>query len=51
MPQMAPLSWINLFIFFSSTFILLNTLNYFAFSYQLHKSDKKMSTKKINWKW
>nr|YP_010035482.1 ATP synthase F0 subunit 8 [Melanotus cribricollis]QQQ88074.1 ATP synthase F0 subunit 8 [Melanotus cribricollis] len=51
MPQMAPLSWINLFIIFIMTFMILNSLNYFSFIYN-NKTIKKTSTiKTINWKW
>nr|YP_010953302.1 ATP synthase F0 subunit 8 [Deleatidium vernale]WMQ76567.1 ATP synthase F0 subunit 8 [Deleatidium vernale] len=53
MPQMAPLSWLTLFIMFSSTLILFNVLNYFSFlptspSSSAHSS---ISTTPLNWKW
>nr|ALO77187.1 ATP synthase F0 subunit 8 [Elateridae sp. GENSP01] len=51
MPQMAPLSWINLFILFISTFLILNSLNYFSFIYENKSTKKSMKTKSINWKW
>nr|YP_009185830.1 ATP synthase F0 subunit 8 [Euryusa optabilis]ALO70561.1 ATP synthase F0 subunit 8 [Euryusa optabilis] len=51
MPQMAPMSWLNLFIMFTITFLIFNSLNYFSFLYP-PKSMKlmKMLTKN-NWKW
>nr|AIS38206.1 ATP synthase F0 subunit 8 [Teslasena femoralis] len=50
MPQMAPLSWLNLFMFFVMVFIMMNALNYFSFSY--HPMKKILLKKKtINWKW
>nr|UXP34513.1 ATP synthase F0 subunit 8 [Monolepta hieroglyphica] len=51
MPQMMPLNWLNLMIFFIMIFFMFNNLNYFNF---LNKSksfhSKKISTK-YNWKW
>nr|UFZ12751.1 ATP synthase F0 subunit 8 [Sialis jiyuni] len=53
MPQMAPLYWFMLFIYFFSMFILFNILNYYNFlpSYP----DKSLFLfKKMNsliWKW
>nr|UEK24776.1 ATP synthase F0 subunit 8 [Neoephemera projecta] len=32
MPQMAPLSWLLLFILFSMIFMMFNILNYFCYS-------------------
>nr|QLY90100.1 ATP synthase F0 subunit 8 [Metalimnobia quadrinotata] len=54
MPQMAPLSWLTLFIIFSITLIVFNTLNYF--SYFPHKkstliSNQKNKTNSLQWKW
>nr|AYQ19041.1 ATP synthase F0 subunit 8 [Elateridae sp. 3 ACP-2013] len=51
MPQMAPLSWINLFIMFVMTFMIINTLNYFSYTYNNKSTQKMMKFKKINWKW
>nr|AYW52610.1 ATP synthase F0 subunit 8 [Heterostomus curvipalpis]UDF83772.1 ATP synthase F0 subunit 8 [Heterostomus curvipalpis] len=53
MPQMAPISWLSLFIIFSGTFMLFSMMNYYSF---LPISPKKMSKKEIssislNWKW
>nr|YP_010591365.1 ATP synthase F0 subunit 8 [Agriotes hirayamai]QEH58436.1 ATP synthase F0 subunit 8 [Agriotes hirayamai] len=51
MPQMAPLSWLNLFILFVATFLILNSLNYFSFMYQNNQSKMAPKMKSINWKW
>nr|ARH54380.1 ATP synthase F0 subunit 8 [Gastrallus laevigatus] len=51
MPQMAPLSWTLLFIYFTIIFLTINPLNFFNFKYY---PNKKLMTKqefKINWKW
>nr|QNG56226.1 ATP synthase F0 subunit 8 [Platisus bicolor] len=51
MPQMAPLNWLTLFIYFAIIFILYNIMNYFSFIYPI-KSVKIFKKKiKINWKW
>nr|WKU84199.1 ATP synthase F0 subunit 8 [Talahua fervida] len=53
MPQMAPISWLILFMLFSTIFILFNTMNYFIYSPLLIKSKniKKNSMNSMNWKW
>nr|YP_010118994.1 ATP synthase F0 subunit 8 [Lycocerus asperipennis]QQY97877.1 ATP synthase F0 subunit 8 [Lycocerus asperipennis] len=53
MPQMAPLSWLNLFIFFITVFLIFNSLNYFYFNKSsISQDQKKIKTqKKITWKW
>nr|ASM41825.1 ATP synthase F0 subunit 8 [Olenecamptus subobliteratus] len=51
MPQMAPLSWLTLFIYFISIFFLFNIINFYMFNYTF-KTTKKISTKiNYNWKW
>nr|UGN61774.1 ATP synthase F0 subunit 8 [Cryptocercus sp. 2 ZQW-2021c] len=52
MPQMMPMSWTILFLFFSATFMLFNFMNYFMYN----PTKKKMMEKKIQimekiWKW
>nr|YP_010032726.1 ATP synthase F0 subunit 8 [Dermestes ater]QOW08047.1 ATP synthase F0 subunit 8 [Dermestes ater] len=49
---MAPMNWLTLFIFFTISFLILNSMNFFQTNYSSmgSKSDKKTS-KKINWKW
>nr|UYI30615.1 ATP synthase F0 subunit 8 [Aquatica sp. a XF-2022] len=51
MPQMAPLSWLNLFIYFAIVFIMFNTMNYFSLLYKNNNSEQKMKKKMISWKW
>nr|YP_009726962.1 ATP synthase F0 subunit 8 [Cryptotermes declivis]QIA95622.1 ATP synthase F0 subunit 8 [Cryptotermes declivis] len=52
MPQMMPMSWLSLFIMFSTTLILFATMNYYTMI-PLTKTDKKKETsqKNLNWKW
>nr|AYU71310.1 ATP synthase F0 subunit 8 [Agrilinae sp. 1 ACP-2013] len=52
MPQMAPMSWLTLFMIFSITFMIFSALNYYSVLYQpFIKKVKKTLTKKIDWKW
>nr|QCP68875.1 ATP synthase F0 subunit 8 [Cryptolestes ferrugineus] len=51
MPQMAPLSWLTLFFYFTMIFILFNIMNYYNFTYQVKKESFKKMKKTINWKW
>nr|AML26162.1 ATP synthase F0 subunit 8 [Scolytinae sp. BMNH 1274286] len=51
MPQMAPISWVTLYLFFSALFILTCILNFYNFKYSPQL--KCISFKKLtsNWKW
>nr|YP_010621022.1 ATP synthase F0 subunit 8 [Hebardina formosana]WAX39405.1 ATP synthase F0 subunit 8 [Hebardina formosana] len=52
MPQMMPMSWLNLFIFFSTMFMLFNSMNYFSYIPMNNMTEKKLiNTKIMNWKW
>nr|ACC94778.1 ATPase 8 [Drosophila guttifera] len=53
MPQMAPISWLFLFLFFTITFILFCTLNYYSFMPSSPSSTelKKLNLNSMNWKW
>nr|QXU76332.1 ATP synthase F0 subunit 8 [Choroterpes yixingensis] len=53
MPQMAPLSWILLYIIFSLTLILFSSINFFNYNPSCFKdtSLKSISIKALNWKW
>nr|QNE85651.1 ATP synthase F0 subunit 8 [Poecilobothrus nobilitatus] len=53
MPQMAPLSWLSLYIMFSITLILFCMVNYFIFIPLAPKKSKseKMTKSSFNWKW
>nr|ALO77303.1 ATP synthase F0 subunit 8 [Byrrhinus sp. BYR01] len=51
MPHMAPMNWVTLFITFSLTFIVFNSMNYFTLSYQPKFKKIKEAKIKLNWKW
>nr|YP_010895096.1 ATP synthase F0 subunit 8 [Dorylomorpha alaskensis]WJW73622.1 ATP synthase F0 subunit 8 [Dorylomorpha alaskensis] len=53
MPQMAPISWLSLFIIFSISFMMFNIFNYYNFMPILIKSKTQMSKTQnsMNWKW
>nr|QLY89931.1 ATP synthase F0 subunit 8 [Clusiodes albimanus] len=53
MPQMAPISWLLLFIMFSLIFILFNIMNYYSFFTLSPKSSmvSKNMTPSLTWKW
>nr|AVN68335.1 ATP synthase F0 subunit 8 [Amazonina sp. Z256E] len=52
MPQMMPLNWLLLFMFFSLSFLIFNSLNYFIFlPNSLSSNLSKIPTPKMNWKW
>nr|QHH25538.1 ATP synthase F0 subunit 8 [Trypetoptera punctulata] len=53
MPQMAPISWLILFLVFSTVFLLFNILNYFAVVYtpQPLSSFSSKTTPTLTWKW
>nr|QLY90217.1 ATP synthase F0 subunit 8 [Hydraena gracilis] len=51
MPQMAPMNWLMLFMYFISMFLLMNSLNYFMFLYNPQNKLIKKYNIKINWKW
>nr|WNH42066.1 ATPase subunit 8 [Neoperla caeleps] len=53
MPQMAPISWLLLFIVFAGTLLMFNFLNYYSFlpcapSGEHHQS---INQKPLIWKW
>nr|UXX49955.1 ATP synthase F0 subunit 8 [Chrysotus sp.] len=53
MPQMAPLSWLSLYIIFTITFIVFCILNYYVNIPMSPSHSTKMmkSTNTLNWKW
>nr|ALO77208.1 ATP synthase F0 subunit 8 [Glaresis sp. GLA01] len=51
MPQMAPLSWLTLFVIFTLTFLILNSLNYYNFIYTPKTQKFTVKPIKNNWKW
>nr|QXN53076.1 ATP synthase F0 subunit 8 [Hemerobius simulans] len=52
MPQMSPLSWILLFIYFIALLLLFCIYNYFIIIYKNPSASKKSFSKiSLNWKW
>nr|YP_010586254.1 ATP synthase F0 subunit 8 [Hydromanicus melli]UZZ44016.1 ATP synthase F0 subunit 8 [Hydromanicus melli] len=52
MPQMMPLNWLILMIFFTSIFLLVYLTLYFNYSFQPKKSfSQKSLNNQFNWKW
>nr|AXS65563.1 ATP synthase F0 subunit 8 [Tenebrionoidea sp. 16 KM-2017] len=51
MPQMAPLNWLTLMLYFILIFFLFNSVNYYSFLYEKKTSSKKKSHVTFNWKW
>nr|YP_009024415.1 ATP synthase F0 subunit 8 [Massicus raddei]AGO01997.1 ATP synthase F0 subunit 8 [Massicus raddei] len=51
MPQMAPLNWLTLYIFFFMIFMLFNMINYYSFFYTVKKDLIKKKSTSLNWKW
>nr|UKE80191.1 ATP synthase F0 subunit 8 [Tegrodera latecincta] len=51
MPQMAPLNWLNLLIFFVMIFMLSNSLNFYSFMYKSKEKEQQKNKIKMNWKW
>nr|AVN67679.1 ATP synthase F0 subunit 8 [Symploce pallens] len=52
MPQMMPLSWLSLYLFFCLMLLMFNFMNYYS-HVPLSSSTKKknISIKSFNWKW
>nr|YP_009694387.1 ATP synthase F0 subunit 8 [Pterostichus niger]ANJ70623.1 ATP synthase F0 subunit 8 [Pterostichus niger]QEI26047.1 ATP synthase F0 subunit 8 [Pterostichus niger] len=53
MPQMAPMNWLFLYMFFLLIFFFMNFINYYMFlikNTNLIKNNKFIS-KTLNWKW
>nr|QOE17380.1 ATP synthase F0 subunit 8 [Chelipoda sp. YD3012] len=54
MPQMAPISWLSLFIMFTMAFILFCMMNYYSTlpnSPKTLKVMKSLTNNIFNWKW
>nr|YP_009532939.1 ATP synthase F0 subunit 8 [Euclimacia badia]AYG51274.1 ATP synthase F0 subunit 8 [Euclimacia badia] len=52
MPQMSPLSWWLLFIYFILILFMFNMMNYYIIMYNSPFSmTKKFFLKTLNWKW
>nr|YP_002456375.1 ATP synthase F0 subunit 8 [Teleogryllus emma]YP_009186318.1 ATP synthase F0 subunit 8 [Teleogryllus oceanicus]ACB12515.1 ATP synthase F0 subunit 8 [Teleogryllus emma]ALO71665.1 ATP synthase F0 subunit 8 [Teleogryllus oceanicus] len=51
MPQMAPMMWMSLMIFFIMTLMIIMTMNYFLNSANLNKKKMYFKINSTNWKW
>nr|AFQ62421.1 ATP synthase F0 subunit 8 [Meru phyllisae] len=52
MPQMAPMNWLILMMFFTSIFLIMNFLNYYLFLKTPNKNFfKNKNSNLLNWKW
>nr|QZI85889.1 ATP synthase F0 subunit 8 [Agapanthia amurensis] len=51
MPQMAPLSWLTLFIYIIMIFLMFNISNFYNFNYIVKKNKMSKIYLKFNWKW
>nr|YP_009924921.1 ATP synthase F0 subunit 8 [Osmylus fulvicephalus]QNH69893.1 ATP synthase F0 subunit 8 [Osmylus fulvicephalus] len=52
MPQMAPINWLTLFIYFTSVMFLFSVMNYFIVYYAPPVSKSMFySTNSLTWKW
>uniref|UniRef100_A0AAU6QFM0 ATP synthase F0 subunit 8 n=1 Tax=Nepsalus decorillus TaxID=2950594 RepID=A0AAU6QFM0_9NEOP len=52
MPQMSPLSWWMLFMYFIMLMLMFSIMNYYIFFYTMTKKDSiKLKIKSMNWKW
>nr|YP_010140016.1 ATP synthase F0 subunit 8 [Aulacochilus grouvellei]QQK56315.1 ATP synthase subunit 8 [Aulacochilus grouvellei] len=53
MPQMAPLNWLILFIYFVMIFLFINSMNYYLFYYtpKFFQINKFSHLPMLNWKW
>nr|YP_010946859.1 ATP synthase F0 subunit 8 [Rhabdoblatta similsinuata]WGO57616.1 ATP synthase F0 subunit 8 [Rhabdoblatta similsinuata] len=51
MPQMMPLSWLTLYLFFIMMLLIFSFINYYSFIPQPSTAKKMLSFKTLNWKW
>nr|YP_009561684.1 ATP synthase F0 subunit 8 [Scopura longa]QAT19806.1 ATP synthase F0 subunit 8 [Scopura longa] len=52
MPQMAPISWLTLFITFCFILLVFNHMTYFSFLPKAPNfAEKKITQNPMNWKW
>nr|YP_010309668.1 ATP synthase F0 subunit 8 [Actenodia billbergi]UMR54785.1 ATP synthase F0 subunit 8 [Actenodia billbergi] len=52
MPQMAPLNWLTLMVYFILIFLTLNSFNFYTFiCYKKTSISHKPNITKTNWKW
>nr|APX40567.1 ATP synthase F0 subunit 8 [Galeruca interrupta] len=51
MPQMMPLYWLTLMLFFILIFFMFNNINYFNFFYKIKTTKNQLTKLNYNWKW
>nr|UFZ13958.1 ATP synthase F0 subunit 8 [Taeniochauliodes natalensis] len=52
MPQMSPMNWLMLFLFFSMMLIMFNIMNYYLINpLSMKYSIKNFKMNSLNWKW
>nr|AVN68248.1 ATP synthase F0 subunit 8 [Rhabdoblatta sp. RHA] len=51
MPQMMPISWLTLYLFFIIILFIFSFINYFSFIPTSIPMKKTLSPKVMNWKW
>nr|QNE85880.1 ATP synthase F0 subunit 8 [Ophiogomphus cecilia] len=53
MPQMAPMSWLLLFLFFTISMILFNMMNYYLYTPKIQSNvmNDIKKTESKSWKW
>nr|AAO34294.1 ATP synthase F0 subunit 8 [Megalagrion nigrohamatum nigrohamatum]AAO34297.1 ATP synthase F0 subunit 8 [Megalagrion nigrohamatum nigrohamatum] len=52
MPQMAPMSWLLLFMFFTSSLLIIMAINYYLYLPKMETEDhnEDFKSKPLNWK-
>nr|WGO57889.1 ATP synthase F0 subunit 8 [Brephallus tramlapensis] len=51
MPQMMPLSWLTLYLYFIIMLFIFSFINYYSFIPTPSFTKKALSPKTFNWKW
>nr|AOY39932.1 ATP synthase F0 subunit 8 [Scolytinae sp. BMNH 1040002] len=51
MPQMAPMSWMTLYLVFSIILMITMAISFFQILYTKKTSSKKKIKTQMNWKW
>nr|QXP99389.1 ATP synthase F0 subunit 8 [Eoscarta assimilis] len=51
MPQMAPMSWMILFLMFINSYLIMNMMIYFFYKFKNMNLNKNNSINQMNWKW
>nr|YP_009918400.1 ATP synthase F0 subunit 8 [Caryopemon giganteus]QLX47625.1 ATP synthase F0 subunit 8 [Caryopemon giganteus] len=51
MPQMAPMNWLTLMLYFMILMLIFNIMIFFSFTYKSKKNQFFLKKKLINWKW